>query len=100
MLDRQRERDDAGRMKRLLPLFLLGASPLPTVDLLIRGGSVHAGGAAPFTGDVAVRAIASLRVGALADIVVFDPLRYAARATYGGPGAAARTDAGELRYPR
>lgn len=42
-------------MKRLLPLFLLGASPPPAVDLLIHGGSVYPGDAAPFTGDVAVK---------------------------------------------
>ncbi len=38
-----------------MPAFLLGAAaPAPTADLLIRGGTVYTGSAAPFVGDVAV----------------------------------------------
>ena len=38
-----------------MPAFLMGvAAPAETVDLLIRGGLVHTGSAAPFVGDVAV----------------------------------------------
>ena len=42
------------RVKRLLPLLLLGAAPVPSVDVLIRGGTVYTGDAPAFVGDVAV----------------------------------------------
>ena len=49
---------------RLLPLLLLGAAPAPpAVDLLIRGGTVYPGSAAPFVGDVAVRGERIVAVG-------------------------------------
>ena len=49
---------------RLLPLLLLGAAPAPpAVDLLIRGGMVYPGDAAPFVGDVAVRGDRIVAVG-------------------------------------
>ena len=51
-------------LRALLPLLLLGAAPAaPAVDLLIRGGTVYPGGAAPFTGDVAVRGDRVVAVG-------------------------------------
>ena len=50
-------------MKRLLPLLLLGATPPPDVDVLIRGGTVYPGDAAPFTGDVAVKGDRIVAVG-------------------------------------
>ncbi|HEX8554301.1 MAG TPA: amidohydrolase family protein [Sphingomonas sp.] len=52
-------------MRRLaiLPvLFLLGAAP-DRVDLLIRGGTIYAGDAEPFVGDVAVRGGRIVQVG-------------------------------------
>lgn len=46
------------RLRRLmiaaLPCALLGAAPPAAVDLIIRGGTVYPGDAAPFVGDVAV----------------------------------------------
>ena len=49
---------------RLLPLLLLGAAPAPpTVDLLIRGGTVYPGAEASFVGDVAVRGDRIVAVG-------------------------------------
>ena len=51
-------------MKRLLPLLLLlGAAPPPDVDLLIRGGEVYPGDAAPFVGDVAIKGDRIVAVG-------------------------------------
>ncbi|HXG99876.1 MAG TPA: amidohydrolase family protein [Sphingomicrobium sp.] len=39
----------------VMPVFLIGAAaPVRTVDLLIRGGLVYTGSAAPFVGDVAI----------------------------------------------
>lgn len=35
-------------------LALLGAAPLPPVELILRGGTVFTGSGAPFTGDVAI----------------------------------------------
>ena len=50
-------------MKRLLPLVLLGAAPEPAADLIVRGGTVYPGDAAPFRGDVAVRGDRVVAVG-------------------------------------
>lgn len=47
----------------LLAMLLLGAAPVASVDLLIRGGTVYSGDAAPFTGDVAVRGDRIVGVG-------------------------------------
>jgi N-acyl-D-amino-acid deacylase len=56
-------------MKRLVPIaaMLLAGCATPSspidADLLIRGGTVYPGGAAPFTGDVAVRGERIVAVG-------------------------------------
>ena len=48
----------------LLSFLLLGTAPAPpAVDLLIRGGTVYPGGAAPFVGDIAVRGDRIVAVG-------------------------------------
>lgn len=47
----------------LAATLLLGAAPVAPVDLLIRGGTVYPGDAAPFTGDVAVRGDRIVAVG-------------------------------------
>ena len=47
----------------LSAMLLLGAAPIAPVDLLIRGGAVYPGEAAPFTGDVAVRSDRIVAVG-------------------------------------
>ena len=41
----------------------LGAAPTPDADLLIKGGTVYTGDAAPFTGDVAVKGDRIVAVG-------------------------------------
>jgi N-acyl-D-amino-acid deacylase len=41
----------------------LGAAPVPDADLLIRGGTVYTGDAAPFTGDVAIKGDRIVAVG-------------------------------------
>lgn len=52
------------RFCRLIPALLLGAAPAPpTVDVLVRGGTVYPGTQAPFTGDVAVRGDRIVAVG-------------------------------------
>ena len=43
------------RAGAVLALLALGAAPVPSVDVLIRGGTVFTGSDAPFVGDVAVR---------------------------------------------
>jgi N-acyl-D-amino-acid deacylase len=47
----------------LLAMILAGAAPIAPVDLLIRGGTVYRGDAAPFSGDVAVRGDRIVAVG-------------------------------------
>ena len=47
----------------LAAMLLLGAAPVAPVDLLIRGGTIYPGDAAPFTGDVAVRGDRIVAVG-------------------------------------
>ena len=47
----------------LSAMLLLGAAPVAPIDLLIRGGIVYPGDAAPFIGDVAVRGDRIVAVG-------------------------------------
>jgi N-acyl-D-aspartate/D-glutamate deacylase len=55
-------------MRRFLPLLLLGAAPVPAADIVIQGGAMYPGDAAPFRGDVAIRGDRVVAVGPKLDM--------------------------------